>query len=76
MTELSELKATLASKIVVRDMIADELSRIRPDDHDTWKEYVTRKQKAKATLDNEIQELEFSLSQRLKYEAKLEVKGK
>lgn len=75
MTELSQLKAILAAKKEVRAIIVDELSRIRPDDHEVWKEYVTRKTNMRTTLDNEIQELEFSLSQRLKYEAKLEVKG-
>lgn len=75
MTELSELKSTLAAKIAVRDKIVDEMSRWRPSDYDTWKNHTTMKIKTKETLDNEIQELEFSLSQRLKYETKLEVKG-
>lgn len=75
MTEIAQLRAILSAKKTVRDIVEDELSRIRPDDHEVWKEYVTRKQAMKITLDNEIQELEFSLKQRELYEVKLEVKG-
>lgn len=73
MTELSELKSTLEEKRLIRDKLIEEISRWKPDDYHTWKHHTTMKLQTKTTLDNEIQELEFSLQQRLKYETKLEV---